>query len=69
MRHRAYIVAGVHVDPTAGGTGMLEADGGVAHGMLVKSKKSNKSGCAASRFVKCADGPMKRFSTNLIMAV
>lgn len=64
-----YIVSGVHVDPTTGGTGMLDAAGGVIHGMLVKSKKSNKSGCAASRFVRCADGPMKRFSTNLMIAV
>ena len=46
------IVSGVHVDPTVGGTGMLEATGGVAHGMLVKSKKSSKSGCAASRFIQ-----------------
>lgn len=63
------MLAGVHDEPTAGGTGTLDAAGGVFHGMLVKSKKSNKSGCAASRFVRCADAPMKRVSTNLMTAV
>jgi len=43
--------------------------GGVAHGMLVKSKYSSRLGCAASRFVKCALGPINRFSTNLRTAV
>lgn len=43
--------------------------GGVDHGILVKSKKSSRSGCAASRAVRCAELPMKRFSTNLMMAV
>src|SRR6266702_1536112 len=43
--------------------------GGVAHGTLVKSKNSNRLDCAASRAVRCADGPMKRFSTNLMIAV
>src|SRR5579859_326677 len=47
------MVVGVQVDPTAGGTGILEAAGGVCHGMVVKSKKSSKSGCAASRLVRC----------------
>jgi hypothetical protein len=63
------MLAGVHVDPTEGGTGMLDAAGGIFHGMLVKSKKSNKSGCAASRLVRCTDGPMNRLSTNLMIAV
>ncbi len=43
--------------------------GGVAQGTLLKSKKSSRSGCTASRAVRCALGPMKRFSTNLITAV
>ena len=63
------IVDAVHVEPTAGGTGILDDVGGVAHGTALKSKKSSKSGCAASRLVKCAVGPTNRFSTNLIIAV
>lgn len=43
------IFVGVQVAPTSGGTGMLVAAGGVAHGTPVKSKKSSKFGCAASR--------------------
>lgn len=43
--------------------------GGVDHGTFVKSKNSRRLGCAASRGVKCAEAPMKRFSTNLITAV
>ena len=43
--------------------------GGVAHGAPVKSKKSSKSGCAASWAVRCAELPIKRLSTNLITAV
>ena len=43
--------------------------GGVAHGTLLKSKNSSRSGCAASRAVRCAELPMNRFSTNLITAV
>ena len=69
---RAYgpMLAGVHVlrcksalVTAAGG------EGGVAHGVLTKSKKSKRFGCAASRAVRCAEGPMKRFSTNFMMAV
>ena len=43
--------------------------GGVAQGILVKSKKSSRFGCAASLAVKCAELPIKRFSTNLMIAV
>src|SRR5215469_254409 len=43
--------------------------GGFDHGTLVKSKKSIRSGWAASRLVRWADEPMKRFSTNLMTAV
>ena len=43
--------------------------GGVSQGILLKSKKSSRFGCAASRAVRCAEGPMKRFSTNLMTAV
>ncbi len=43
--------------------------GGVAHGTVVKSKKSRRFGWAASRAVRCAAGPMNRFSTNLSIAV
>ena len=43
--------------------------GGVAQGTLVKSKNSSRFGCAASRAVKCAALPIKRFSTNLMIAV
>ena len=46
------MLAGVHVDSTVGGTGMLDAAGGIFHGILLKSKKSNKSGCAASHLVR-----------------
>jgi hypothetical protein len=44
-------------------------DGGVAHGTLLKSKNSSRSGWAASRAVRCAELPMNRLSTNLITAV
>ena len=44
-------------------------DGGADHGAPAKSKNSSKSGCAASRGVRWAKGPMNRFSTNLITAV
>ena len=43
--------------------------GGVDHGLPEKSKKSSSDGCAASLGVRCAEGPMKRFSTNLRTAV
>ena len=43
--------------------------GGAAQGVLLKSKNSSRSGCAASRAVRCAALPMNRFSTNLMMAV
>ena len=68
-RKSNYIVSGVQVEPTAGGTGRLEDAGGVAHGLFAKSKKSSRLGCAASRFVRCADAPINRFSTNLMTAV
>lgn len=50
-------------DTGAGGVG------GVSHGILVKSKNSNKFGCAASRAVRWAELPINRFSTNLMIAV
>jgi hypothetical protein len=43
--------------------------GGVDHGTALKSKNYSRFGCAASRFVRCAEGLMKRLSTNLITAV
>ena len=64
-----YMVEGVQVDPTAGGTGRLEGGGGTDHGTLMKSKKSSRLGWALSRLVRCAVGPMKRLSTNLMTAV
>jgi hypothetical protein len=51
-----------------GGTG-VGGVGGVAQGTLVKSKKSSRLGCAASRGVRCAFGPINRSSTNLMTAV
>lgn len=60
------MLCGVH---GPGGDVGVGGVGGVAQGTFVKSKKSNKSGCAASRLVRCALAPMKRFSTNLMMAV
>ena len=69
LLHLSYMLPGVHVDPTAGGTGTLEGAGGVSHGMLVKSKKSKRFGCALSRLVRWAVGLMKRLSTNLMTAV
>ena len=61
------MLAGVQLDPpSVKGAGGL---GGVAHGSLVKSKKSSRLGCAASRAVRCAELPMNRFSTNLMTAV
>ena len=59
------MAAGVHDEVVTGAGGV----GGVAQGMLVKSKKSSKLGWAASRAVRCAVLPIKRFSTNLITAV
>lgn len=61
------MLAGVQLaPPSVYGVGGL---GGVAQGTLVKSKKSSRFGCAASRAVRCAELPMNRFSTNLITAV
>ena len=56
----------VQVPDGSWGVGRL---GGVAHGTPVKSTKSSKLGCAASRAVKWAEGPINRFSANLMTAV
>jgi len=53
-------------DEVEAGVGGL---GGVDHGTALKSKNSSRLGCAASRFVKCAEELMNRLSTNLITAV
>ena len=60
---------GVHVAADwEGSNGCGTPLGGFAQGTLLKSKKSSKSGCAASRAVK--ETPFKkRVSTNLMMAV
>ncbi len=54
-----------HADAVDGAGGV----GGVAHGTALKSKNSSRFGCAASRFVRCAEELMNRLSTNLITAV
>jgi len=59
------MLAGWHAEIEAGVGGA----GGVDHGTALKSKNSSRFGCAASRLVKCAEGLMKRLSTNLITAV
>ena len=57
---------GVHDVVEVKGAG---GEGGVAQGTALKSKKSSRLGCAASRGVKWAELPRNRFSTNLIIAV
>lgn len=57
LRPRVELVAGT------GGVG------GVAQGVPLKSKKSSRLGCAASREVRYFPFPMKRSSTNLMIAV
>ena len=63
---RGHMVCGVHGPGGATGVGGV---GGVNQGEFVKSKKLSRSGCAASRFVRCAPELMKRFSTNFMIAV
>lgn len=60
------MLSGLQVPEVVFGVGGV---GGVAQGTPVKSKKSSRLGWAASRLVRSAEGPMKRFSTNLMIAV
>jgi hypothetical protein len=57
---------GVQEDEEVTGLG---GEGGVDHGIFVKSKNSRRLGWAASRLVKFAELPINRFSTNLMIAV
>ena len=41
----------------------------MAQGVVAKSKNSSRFGWALSRAVRCAEDPIKRFSTNFRMAV
>ena len=70
LKHHGPMLSGRHglkpSDVAVAGEGGV---GGVPYGTALKSKNSSRFGCAASRFVRCAEELMKRLSTNLITAV